>query len=470
MMQEDYQNNNYLGNAKVPPQNIEAEEALLGAAISSANAREQLVNLSEDDFYQEKNAKVYQALKQMMGAGEAIDILSVSDRLEHEGLLTLVGGVSYITYLEDKSYNPANVGEYVKMIKEKSRLRKLLTFTQNLEAAIYSGRNTADDLINLMAAEVVASRDDISSKDLIPISEVLNHTIMELRNKESDELALDTGYPGLNGMLGNLRRQTLNIVAARPAMGKSALALNIALNVALKNKFVAVFSLEMSQNEVALRLLSSTSGIATQEISKIMEDPSKDNKQINDATLALVQTNIFIDDSASTSPADIRSKCQRLFAQHGSLDLVVIDYLQLLASDGNTSNRQQEISEISRSLKIMARDLNVPVIALSQLSRSVEQRENKRPMLSDLRESGAIEQDADAVMFLYRESYYDTESIPETPEESELIVAKNRQGSTGTVKLNWFSDITTFREKEYVSYDAPPESNYNPSDALDLPF
>lgn len=471
-MENPYPQGNYIGNAKVPPQNIDAEEALLGCAISSKDARENLVSLEEEDFYQEKNGKIYSTLKQMMANGESIDILSVSDNLSKQGLLTAVGGVGYITYLEDKSFNLANVDEYIAMIKEKSKLRKLLNFTEKMQTAIYSGQTSADDLINLMAQEVVNSRDDMSNKDLVPIQDVLSLTIKELRKVDSDELSIDSGFPGLNDMLGNLRRQTLNIIAARPAMGKSALALNVALNVALKGKVVVIFSLEMSQSEVGLRLLSSASGVPSKSISENMHNPGKNNQQILDATQALVSTNVYIDDSASTSPADIRAKSQRLKAQIDRLDLIVIDYLQLMGSDGYAQNRQQEISEISRALKIMARDLDVPVIALSQLSRSVEMRENKRPMLSDLRESGAIEQDADAVMFLYRESYYESEGIPAVPEESELIVSKNRQGATGTIKLNWFADITTFREKEFIPYEAPPETGFSSSNtsAEDLPF
>ncbi len=459
----NYPNDSYENNLKIPPQNIEAEESLLGCALTSEDARAEIVRLDKEDFYQKKNGLIYQAIIEKAAKGEPIDILSVADFLESEGTLEAIGGISYLTELADKSYLLSNVAEYADMVKEKSRLRKLLAFVQKMEKAIYSGKENADNLINLMASEVVKSKDDLSHKDLMPLHEILNVTLKELRKSDSDELAVDSGFPNLNKKLGRLRRQTLNILAARPAMGKSAFALNLALNVALKGKTVAIFSLEMSKNEVGLRLLSSASTIATNKIKEAIDTASPDANKVRDAVQVLATANIYIDDSASTSPADIRAKCNKLMAQAG-LDLVVIDYLQLIGSDSSNQNRQQEISEISRALKIMARDLNVPVIALSQLSRGVEMRENKRPMLSDLRESGAIEQDADAVMFLYRDSYYNNEELPPNPDEAELILAKNRQGTTGTIKLNWFSHITTFREQEIFDYNIPPEnSNFDPN-------
>ncbi len=457
---------------KVPPQNLEAEQSLLGGALLSEKARTEMGGLEKEDFYDPANGLIYEAIRQLMAKGKPVDILSTADHLEHQGQLHVVGGLGCLTSLADKNLYLNNIPEYVEMIREKSLLRKILDFSQKLTDACYEGQQTSDDLLGLMAERLMNLRGSLDRQALVPMHQILNVTIQELAKTDSDKLAIDSGFPSLNRMLGKLRRQTLNIIAARPAMGKSAFALNIALNVALRRNVVAVFSLEMSQSEVGLRFLSSASTVKSQEIKENLA--KRDMKQLSAAIQALVESQLYIDDSAATSPADIRAKCRRLYAEKGRLDLVVIDYLQLMTADGRPQNRQQEISEISRALKILAKDLNVPVIALSQLSRNVESRENKRPMLSDLRESGSIEQDADAVMFLYRDSYYNNEGPPVSPEEAELIVAQNRAGETGTVTLNWFANITTFREKEfYQDRVAPPESSFNPEDQLGadyLPF
>lgn len=469
-MAENAQNKNLF--MKVPPQNIEAEQSLLGGALLSEKARTEMGGLEKSDFYDQANGLIYDAIRQLMAQGKPVDILSTADHLEHRGQLHVVGGLAYLTSLADKNLYLNNIPEYVEMIREKSLLRKILEFSQTLTDACYAGQQTSDDLLGLMAERLMNLRGSLDRQALVPMHQILNVTIQELSKTDSDKLAIDSGFPSLNRLLGKLRRQTLNIIAARPAMGKSAFALNIALNVALRKNVVAVFSLEMSQSEVGLRFLSSASTVKTQEIKENLQ--KRDMKQLTAAIQALVESQLYIDDSAATSPADIRAKCRRLYAEKGRLDLVVIDYLQLMTADGKPQNRQQEISEISRALKILAKDLNVPVIALSQLSRNVESRENKRPMLSDLRESGSIEQDADAVMFLYRESYYNNEGPQSSPEQAELIVAKNRAGETGTITLNWFPNITTFREQEYYgSREAPPETSYNPEDQVGadyLPF
>lgn len=457
---------------KVTPQNLEAEQSLLGGALTSEQARTEIGGLEKTDFYDQANGLIYDAVRQLMSMGKPVDILSTADFLEHQGQLQVCGGIAYLASLADKTLYLNNTAEYVAMIREKSLLRRILAFAEGLTKSCYSGQETSDELLSLMAERVMNLRGSLERQALVPMHEILSLTLQELRKIDSEKLAIDSGFPSVNRMFGKLRRQTLNIVAARPAMGKSAFALNIALNVALKNHVVAVFSLEMSQSEVGLRFLSSTSTIKSQDIKQRLQD--HDMAQLTQAIQALVESRIFVDDSAATTPADIRAKCRRLFAEQGRLDLVVIDYLQLMGADGKPQNRQQEISEISRALKILSKDLDVPVIALSQLSRNVESRENKRPMLSDLRESGSIEQDADAVMFLYRDSYYNADGPPSIPEEAELIIAKNRAGETGTVKLNWFANITTFREKEFFGdREAPPDRGYNPAEQISddfLPF
>lgn len=456
---------------KVIPQNLEAEESFLGTLLTSEKSRTEMGSLKQEDFYNQRNGLIYEAIRMMHSMGKPIDILSVADTLEHQGHLHTIGGTSYLASLADKTYYLNNPAEYVAMIKEKSLLRNLLEFSQEIQNACYLGQETAEDLLSLMSNYIVEVNAGFERRDLVHINEILNETLADLKRQDSDKLSIDSGFPTLNEKLGRLKRQTLNIIAARPAMGKSALALNIALNVALKNNFVAVFSLEMSRSEVGLRILSSASTIPAKEIKNRIESENLD--EISKTIRTLMASNMYVDESAATTPAGIRSKCQKLINEKRRLDLVLIDYLQLLGPDGRPQNRQQEISEISRALKIMAKDLNVPVIALSQLSRGVEARENKRPMLSDLRESGSIEQDADSVMFLYRDAYYNPSDYDGGQEEAELIIAKNRAGETGTIKLNWFNEITTFREQENYSYrQAPPETSYDSGNQYDqdLPF
>ena len=454
-------------NEKVPPQNVEAEQSLLGLALTNERARMEIGGLDAEDFYEKRNGLIYDAVRRMMAGGKAVDILSVADFLEHEGSLAAIGGIAYLNSLAEKTMYLNNPQDYVIMIREKSLLREILNFSQSLSRACYAGQQTGDDLLSLMAEKVMNMRGEMDHSSLLPIHMILNRTLQELAKQDSDKLSIDSGFPQLNRMLGRLKRQTLNIIAARPAMGKSALALNIALNVALKNHVVAVFSLEMSHSEVGLRFLTSSSTVKSDDIKSMVA--KQDMNPVLQALQALVESRIFVDDSAATTPSDIQAKCRRLKAEEGRLDLVVIDYLQLMTSDGRPQNRQQEISEISRGLKILAKELNVPIIALSQLSRNVESRENKRPMLSDLRESGSIEQDADAVMFLYRDSYYNSEGPASSPEDAELIVAKNRSGATGTIKMSWFPEITTFREKElFGDREAPPDRGYDPMEHADL--
>lgn len=459
--------------AKVPPQNLEAERSLLGLILTQEQARLDSGGLEKDDFYDMRNGLIYDAVRSMMGEGMPVDILSVADYLEGEGLLSTVGGVTYMTGLVDQTAYLNNTREYVAMIREKSLLRRILAFADELHDECYKGQREGDELLRRMAERAISLKGDQGKNSLTPISEILKKTLHELSKADSDKLALESGFPSLDRMLGKLRRQTLNIIAARPAMGKSAFALNIAQHVAESNHTVAVFSLEMSESEVGLRFLSSSSFVNSRKIKDQLLS-ADGTKPILDALELLTPMPLYVCDSAATTPAEIRAKCRRLTAEVGGLDLVVIDYLQLMGSDGKNQNRQQEISEISRSLKILAKDLNVPIIALSQLSRNVEMRESKRPMLSDLRESGAIEQDADAVMFLYRPAYYDKEQGPaQSPEEAELIIAKNRAGETGTVKLNWFPHVTTFREKEMTADREPPPENapfYHPEPEIDLPL
>lgn len=454
---------------KVIPQNLEAEESLLGTLLTNEKSRTEMGLLSQEDFYSTQNGLIYEAIRQMHSLGKAIDILSVADTLEHQGQLHLIGGTTYLANLADKTLYLNNTNEYIEMIKEKSLLRNILNFTNDIQKACYLGQDHASDLISLMSNYLLEINSGLERRDLVHINIILNETLADLKRQDSDKLSIDSGFPTLNEKLGRLKRQTLNILAARPAMGKSAMALNIALNVALKGNYVAVFSLEMSRSEVGLRILSSASTIPSKEIKSNLDN--NNIVEISKTIRTLMDSNIYVDESAATSPSDIRSKCQKLINEKRHLDLVIIDYLQLLTADGRPQNRQQEISEISRALKIMAKDLNIPIIALSQLSRGVETRENKRPMLSDLRESGSIEQDADSVMFLYRDSYYNKTEYQGGQEEAELIIAKNRGGETATIKLNWFPEITTFREQENYSYrEVPPESNYDPSFQLDQDF
>ena len=432
---------------KIPPHDIEAEQAVLGSMLTDDEAVMAAVErLKADCFYREDNRLIFDAIVNLYNRSEPVDLVTVNDELSSMGNFEKVGGFEYIATLPDKVPTTANVKKYIDIVEEKSTLRKLIKTANEI---IELGYNPTEDVEDIMAGAEKKIFDLIQNnnqKSYTPIKDVLIESftkLEELYNQKSKITGIPTGFYDLDDKTAGLHGSDLILVAARPAMGKTAFALNIAANAAIKaNTPVAVFSLEMSKDQLVNRILCIEAMVDSNKImtGKLEED---DWSKLASVVGPISDSGIFIDDTPGISIMEIRTKCRKLKnEQH--IGLIVIDYIQLVQGSNNRKNgsREQEIAEISRSLKILAKELDVPVIALSQLSRAVEQRPDHRPMLSDLRESGSIEQDADIVMFLYRDDYYN----PDTEDKniSEVIIAKHRAGSTGTVKLLWMGNYTKF--------------------------
>ena len=436
------------------PQNTDAEEAVLGAILVNPVVLTKVVEgLKPDCFYKPAHRHVYEAMLQLFNQNERIDIVSVSNVLDYSQKLETVGGRAFINDLALNAISTANIEYYAKIIQEKAIKRALITAGSEIVSFGYDV-NPIDQSLD-QAEKLIF---DIASKkattDLVHVKDLVLNTYerIEYRFEHKDELSgTPTDFYELDAMLNGLQKSDLIILAARPAMGKTAFALNIAQNVALRAKVpVAIFSLEMSKDQLVTRMLCSEAEIDSQRV-KTGNMQSKDWEKLAEAMNAFAQAPIYIDDTSGCTITDIRAKCRRLKMAEKNLGLILIDYLQLMESSGK-EDRMQQISAISRGLKILAKELDVPVIALSQLSRAVESRTDKRPMLSDLRESGSIEQDADIVMFIYRDEYYrkdgdeEEEAIKAANKgESEIIIAKHRNGSVGTVKLLFQGNITKFK-------------------------
>lgn len=440
-------------NSNLVPQNIEAEEAVLGAILVNPNTITKVVEfLSPESFYKPAHRHVYEAMIQLFNKNERIDIVSVSDVLNFNAKLETIGGRAFINDLTFKTITTANIEYYAKIVQEKAVKRALINAGSEIVSFGYDlnpideSLETAEKLIFDIAAKKT-TKDLSHVKDLV----LQSYERIEYRYNHRDELTgVPTGFYELDNLTGGLQKSDLIILAARPSMGKTAFALNIAQNVAIKAKIpVAIFSLEMSKEQLVQRMLCSESEVDTQRL-RTGHMQSKDWEKLANAMNEFAEAPIYIDDSPGCTLTDIRAKCRRLVMEEKNLGLIVIDYLQLMEGVGN-EERIQQISSISRGLKTLARELDVPVIALSQLSRAVEQRKDRRPMLSDLRESGAIEQDADIVMFIYREDYYNREEGDEMPKatgkegKSEIIIAKQRNGPVGSFDLLFQGNITKFK-------------------------
>ena len=431
---------------KIPPHDIEAEQAVIGSMLTDKEAVITAVEkLTENSFYRDDNKAIFEAIVNLYNRAEPVDIVTVKDELTSMGLFEKVGGLEYLVMLPDKVPTTANVEKYIKIVEEKATLRSLIKTANEI---IDLGYNQTEDVEDIMASSEKKIFDIIqknNQKSYTPIKDVLIDSftkLEELYNQKSRITGVPTGFIELDYKTAGLHGSDLVLIAARPAMGKTAFALNIAVNAALRaNTPVAIFNLEMSKDQLVDRILCMEAMVDSNKIrtGKLEED---DWSKLAGVVGPLSDSNIYIDDTPGISIMEIRTKCRKLKMEK-NIGLIVIDYIQLIqASSKKSATREQEISEISRSLKILAKELNVPVIALSQLSRAVEQRPDHRPMLSDLRESGAIEQDADIVMFLYRDDYYNKDS--EEKDISEVIIAKHRGGSTGTVKLLWMGNYTKF--------------------------
>ena len=401
--------------------------------------------LKEEDFYREDNRNIYVAMLNLYSRSEPIDIITVKAELGLLGKFEVVGGLEYLASLPDKVPVAANVEKYIKIVEEKSILRNLIKTSNEITALGYEQTEEVETIMDISEKKIFDVVQKRSTKGYTPIKDVLIEAITEIEklyNQKGIITGIPTGFADLDRITAGLHNSELILIAARPAMGKSAFALNIATYAAVNaNVPVVVFNLEMSKEQVGNRILCSEAMVDSNKI-KTGKIDEQDWIKLVSAVGPLSESQIFIDDTAGISIMEIRAKCRKLKLEK-NIGLVVIDYLQLIQGSGKkNASREQEISEISRSLKILAKELNVPVIALSQLSRAVEQRTDHRPMLSDLRESGAIEQDADIVMFLYRDDYYNQES--ERKNIAEVILAKHRAGSTGTVELMWLGNYTKF--------------------------
>lgn len=436
------------------PQHIEAEEAVLGAILVNPNVITKVVEaLKPDCFYKPAHRHVYDAMLQLFNSNERIDIVSVSDVLSYNSKLETVGGRAFVNDLSYKTITTSNIEYYAKIVQEKAIKRALINAGSEIVSFGYDVNpiDTSLDLAERLIFDIASKK---ATTDLVHVKDLVLDTYakIEYRYEHKDELVgTPTGFYELDTTLNGLQKSDLIVLAARPAMGKTAFALNIAQNVAIKaNTPVAIFSLEMSKEQLMQRMLCSEAEIDSQRM-KTGNMQSKDWDKLADAMNSFAQAPIYIDDTSGCTITDIRAKCRRLKMEEKNLGLILIDYLQLMEGVGR-EDRMQQISAISRGLKVLARELDVPVIALSQLSRAVESRTDKRPMLSDLRESGAIEQDADIVMFIYRDEYYrkadeDGEEVSKAASkgESEIIIAKHRNGSLANIKLLFQGNITKFK-------------------------
>lgn len=431
---------------KVPPHDEDAEQAVLGSMLTDNDAVMAAVEvLKEDAFYREDNKVIYKAILNLYSKSEPIDIITLKDELESMGKFEQVGGFEYLASLPDKVPTTANVQKYIKIVEEKSVLRNLIKTANEIIELGYNPTEDVEDIMDGAEKKIFDIMQSKNTKSYTPIKDVLVESFTNLEklyNQKQHVTGVPTQFYDLDDKTAGLHGSELILVAARPAMGKTAFALNIATNAALRaNVPVAIFSLEMSKDQLVNRMLCSEAMVDSNKVRTGKLD-EEDWTKLAEAIGPLSEAGVYIDDTPGISVMEIRTKCRKLKMEK-NIGLVVIDYLQLISgSNKRNGSREQEISEISRSLKVLAKELNVPVIALSQLSRAVEQRDDHRPMLSDLRESGAIEQDADIVMFLYRDDYYNKESAEK--DIAEVIIAKQRGGSTGTVKLYWMGNYTKF--------------------------
>ncbi len=431
---------------RIPPNDIEAEQAILGSMLTDKDAVIAAIEvLKEEDFYREDNKLIYGAMLSLYGKSEPIDVITVRAELQAIGKIDAVGGLEYISELPLKVPTTANVDKYIKIVEEKSMLRNLIKSANEIISLGYDETQEVEDVMERAEKNIFETMQKKNQKGYSTIKDVLIDTFAQIEalyNQKKTVTGVPTNFIDLDAKTAGLHGSELVIIAARPAMGKSAFALNIATAAATRaNVPTVIFSLEMSKEQMVNRILCSEAMVDSEKV-KTGKIDEADWIKLAGALGPLSEADIFIDDTAGITVTEIRAKCRKLKMEK-NIGLVIIDYLQLVQGSGKrNASREQEISEISRSLKILAKELNVPVIALSQLSRTAEQRQDHRPMLSDLRESGAIEQDADIVMFLYRDDYYNPET--EKKNVAEVILAKNRSGSIGTVELRWLGEFTKF--------------------------
>ncbi len=430
---------------KVQPNDTLAEQAVLGSMLVSKDAVQAAVEvLKPEDFYREDNKEIYAAMMDIYSVGREIDMITVTEQLKLRGTLERVGGTQNLATLIDNVPTTSNIERYVEIVEQKSTSRNLIKVTSDIMKISYAQTEELDAIIEQAEKGIFDLAQNRNSKSYSGMKEILVTTLdsIEKMYENKEKLSgIESGFIDLDEKISGLNKSDLIIVAARPAMGKSAFVLNIASYVAMHDKVpVMIFNLEMSKEQLVKRMLSSESEIDSMRLNNANLE-QEDWIKMADASNRLADVPIYIDDTPVLTPSEIRAKCRKAKLEK-NIGLIIIDYLQLMESKTVNGSRQQEISEISRGLKILAKELDVPVIALSQLSRATESRADHRPMLSDLRESGSIEQDADIVMFLHREDYYDKDT--EKKNIAEVIIAKNRHGETGTIELAWLGKYTKF--------------------------
>ena len=432
---------------KLPPQSLEAEQSVLGAILLDHQSLSKALEiLSPDDFYREAHRQIFRGMIEMYERNKAIDLITLPEYLKQQNLLGDVGGVGYLASLVQAAPTAANILYHARIVHEKGVLRGLIHTATDIVTQGFEGTRDADELLDQAEQKIFSISQARQRRSFVPLKDVTTpafHLINELHSKKSEITGIPSGFIDLDAKTAGFQPSDLIVIAGRPSMGKTSLALGAALHAAMhKEAVVAIFSLEMSKEQLAVRMLSSVGNIDSQK----MRTGKLEQKEFDTLLGAMDKLNnevkIFIDDSGALSALEMRAKARRLKSDAG-LDLVIVDYLQLMKGRSNAENRQQEISDISRSLKALAKELNVPVIALSQLSRAVEARKPPRPLLADLRESGAIEQDADLVIFIYREDQY----FPDSTDEhgiAEIIIGKQRNGPTGEVKLKFRDEYAKF--------------------------
>ena len=443
---------------RVPPQNLDAEKAILGGLMLECEAWGEVSEvIRSEDFYSPAHKKIYEVLAHLGSRGQPGDLVTVSEILMKQKELDSIGGPSYLLELLDATPSAVNILSYAKIVKEKSLLRRVIKASQGfVEKAFSQDFEDVDKFIDECESKMFLVAEQRATGGLVPSSDLVKTSLeklQELYAMKGELTGLPSGFVELDNMSAGFQSGELTILAARPSMGKTALSLNILLHMAIRaKKKIAYFSVEMSKESVMLRLLANEAGIRLSEM-RVGKITDKEWSQLITTAATISDCSIFIDDSSDLSPFDIRSKSRRMKSKYG-LDMVIIDYLQLMTLKTKVESREREVSEMSRTLKAIAKELQIPILALAQLNRGVEGRSNRRPMLSDLRESGSIEQDADMIMMLYREEYYDRDN-PEVKGGAEIIIGKQRNGPTGTIKLQWEPEFGRFSDN--VEHRAGPQ-------------
>lgn len=434
---------------RIMPHSLDAEKSVLGSMfLSKVAVQKAMESLLKETFYLEANGIIFDAISNLVEKGTPVDITTVTSYLDDQKVLKQVGNVEYLTELVNAVPTASNVDEYIRIVEECAIKRRLIEEATNIVNEVYSSKEDLTDLLEnaeRKVTNVVKSKKGTQFRSMKVVLAKTQSDLEKLSKNKGEVTGISTGFYDIDRLTSGFHENELIIIAARPGMGKTAFALNLATNIAMNSKKpVALFNMEMGAEQLAMRMISSVGQIDGYKLRNGRLEHN-DWKRVNEAMSRLIDTKLFIDDTPGMTIGEIRAKCRRLDSEQGGLGIIIIDYLQLISGSARyAGNRQQEVSEISRSLKTLAMELGVPVIALAQLSRSVEGRDDKRPLLSDLRESGSIEQDADIVAFLYRDDYYTKESVDEFTSKSEFIVAKHRNGPTKTIDLLFKKNTSTF--------------------------